>query len=180
MLLPDPAMFVYFAIAAAMGRHLGNHPRFLPAFIATTITVWSAPALVEWVWFHTTSPLIMLGLLEFMRAYLVLRCAEAPTWWNVCRAGLFTAFYLELRRTVQVAVIQPFLIAALPSTIRFWFPQKVHWYTATFVAFRIVWPTYALTQLTATATVFSVGMLLIALQCGVFAWRLIFEPPLIE
>jgi hypothetical protein len=82
----------------------------------------------------------------------------------------------KLQQSYQIHCARPLWIMEIPAAIRAWTSIGIltpqvgdRWFGATFVAFRIVWPAYVITQILAQTWVFNFIMLVIVAHTGWFA-----------
>ena len=182
----DTLFVSYFILVAAAG-HVAirqNHRRawLISAFATTMISVLGSVELVLWTLSRSSfggDTAISYMLIEFLKAYLLIDLIYAAVW-HPDQLGLMDGWIHHLvyivvaekvKQSYQIYCTRPFWIMEIPAAIRAWqalgaiTPQVANrWFGASFVAFRIIWPSYAVTQLVAQEWVFIFTMLIIAIH----------------
>jgi hypothetical protein len=180
----DITFVSYFTLVAAVG-HVAirqNHRRIwvLSAFATTMISVLGSIELVQWILTHSKyggDTAISHMLLEFFKAYLAVDLIYAAVWHPTELAlvdgWIHHIVYIvvaeKTQQQFQVSCVRPFWIIEIPAAIRAWqamgaLSQQTanRWFGATFVAFRIAWPAYAVTQILAQDWLFAfIGLAII-------------------
>lgn len=179
----DPLFVSYFILVAAVGRVAirQNHRRawLISAFATTMISVLGSVELVLWTLSQSTlggDTAMSQMLLEFLKAYLLVDLIYVAVW-HSDQLGLVDGWIHHLvyivvaekvQQSYQVHCARPFWIMEIPAAIRAWTflgaitPQVANrWFGASFVAFRIVWPAYAITQLVTQDWLFGVLIIMI-------------------
>lgn len=187
-------MFVgYFALVATVGRCVFREPRrqawIVSAFATTMISVLGSTELIAWTLTPArtfTDTAMSYMLLEFLKAYLLVDLLHS-SWWHPAELGLLDGWihhvvYIVVMEKIlhshQIHNTRPFWVVEIPAAIRAWqamgaLSQQVadRWFGATFVAFRIVWPTYAVTQILAQDWLFAfIGITIIAHMWWFAVW----------
>lgn len=192
----DVLFISYFALVAAVGRCVFREPRrqawIISAFATTMISVLGSVELIAWTLTPTRSfgnTAMSYMLLEFLKAYLLVDLLYSAVW-HPAELGFVDGWihhlvyiYMaeKLQHSHQIHNTRPFWVVEIPTAIRAWQAMGAvsaqtadRWFGATFVAFRIVWPAYAVTQILAQDWLFAFIGLTIVAHTGWFAvwmWR---------
>jgi hypothetical protein len=181
----------YFVFLIAVCRILirENHRRawIISAFATSMISVLGSLELITWMFQNPFSITVSMSptnlmLMEFLKAYLLVDVIYTGVW-HPDQLGLVDGFihhavYIlmleRLQQTYQAHVARPFWVLEIPTAIRSWRALGVitpatadRWFGATFFAFRIMWPMFAVTQIVAQAWVF--GFIICAIGAHI-AW----------
>lgn len=183
----------YFIVAIAAGRLVirEEHRRawILSAFATTMISVFGTIEVLSWVLEETSFAAMTMTpmsnmLVEFLKAYLAVDLIYCAFWHplelNLLDGWIHHIVYIiaaeKLQQDYQVGCTRPFWIIEIPAAIRAWrslgaiTPATAdRWFGATFLAFRIVWPMYAITQLVTQTWVFGFFGIIIGVHVAWFA-----------
>ena len=187
-------MFVsYFTLVAAVGRIMLHQNRqrawIVPTFATTMIAAFGCVEVISWI--LSTSVLEAIVdtamsnmLAELLKAYLIVDLVYSA-FWHPDQLALLDGWihhivYIivmeKLQHSYQIHCARPLWIMEIPAAIRAWTSIGIltpqvgdRWFGATFVAFRIVWPAYVITQILAQTWVFNFIMLVIVAHTGWFA-----------
>ena len=203
----QPAFVAYFTILITVFRIVNRNERerawALAALTTPIVSVIGFIELLGWVTGTDTKatngvvyPTAMSNVMaEYLKAYFAMDLLYCglwhPTALNFVDGWLHHAVYITaldyMRRRYETGFIRPFLVMEIPAAIRAWkvlIPQTAtsaaamdNWFAATFVGFRLVWPSYAITQIYAPTWFFVFAMSAIVLQTVWFVgwikqWRL--------
>lgn len=186
----------YFVLVIAAGRMIvrEDHRRawILSAFATTIMSALGSIEVISWVLAETTFAAMTMTpmsnmLLEFLKAYLLTDLIYGA-FWHPYELGLldgwihhlmYIVFAEKILQDYHVGCTRPFWIMEIPAAIRAWQALGVispadgtRWFAATFLAFRIIWPLYAITQLVTVTWVFVFMGTGIAIHIAWFAkWR---------
>jgi hypothetical protein len=170
------ASYFVFIIIAGRFSIRDRHQRawIMSAFATTLLSLFGIVEVIMWVMRSQTalsfgSTVMSNTLIDFLKSYLFIDMIYS-TFWHPERFGMFEGWihhliYImaaeKLQQNYLVNIAQPFWIMEIPMAIR-----AVHglgsitratadrWFAPTFVAFRIVWPAYVITQIVAQDWVF--------------------------
>lgn len=164
--------FVFVILVARLVIH-ENHQRvwIMSAFATSMMALCGSVEVFLWIFkqqsFSSTAMSNM--LLEFLKSYLITDLIYCGLW-HPGQLGLLDGWihhlvYIvvaeKLQQNYAVNVTQPLWVMEIPAAIRAWRGLGAirpmiadRWFGPTFVAFRIVWPTYVMTQLVTQDWVF--------------------------
>lgn len=195
----QPAFVAYFTVLITVFRAVNRNERErawgLTALTTPIVSAFGALELVSWI----TNTAVVNGVVystpmsnvmaEYMKAYFAMDLLYCgiwhPTALNFIDGWLHHAVYIValdyMGRRYETGFIRPFLVMEIPTAIRAWkmlVPQTAasadamdNWFAATFAAFRVVWPSYVVTQILAPTWIFLFAMSAIVLQTAWFvAW----------
>jgi hypothetical protein len=177
----------YFIIVIAAGRIVireeNRRAWILSAFATTMLSALGSVELLAWILAETSfaamTPSPMTNtLIEFLKAYLAVDLIYCAFWHphelHLLDGWIHHILYIlaadKLQQDYQVGCTRPFWVVEIPAAIRAWQALGVitqatadRWFGATFLAFRIMWPMYAITQLVTQTWVFCfVGLIIVA------------------
>lgn len=168
----------YFVLVIATGRMIvrEDHRRawILSAFASTIMSIGGSIEVVLWALAESSSAAMAITpltnmLLEFLKVYLLVDLVYC-SFWHPYELGLldgwihhivYIVFAEKILQDYQAGSTRPFWIMEIPAAIRAWKALGIispaigtQWFAATFLAFRIIWPMYAITQLVTLSWVF--------------------------
>jgi hypothetical protein len=176
----DRLFIIYCVLVIILGRILIREDDrriwILTAFATTLISVLGSIELLIWVFENTViakfrSSIASATLLDFLKTYLfvdlIYNAAYHPHRLGLIDGWIHYMVYIfiadKFQQTYQVGCVRPLWVMAIPSAIQAWasigtipLDTANRWFAATFVAFRIVWPAFILTQMVAASWVFIV------------------------
>ena len=191
----DTKFVSYFMLMAAFGHvTIRDHNRrawLLSAVATTIISLLGSIELVRWALnpYALSDILISTMLVEILKAYLLVDLVYSALWHpdqlELVDGWIHHVVYIvvmeNLQQSYQIHCTRPLWVAEIPAAIRAWTALGVisprvsnRWFGATFVAFRIVWPAYVITQILSQMWVFCFVGLTIVVHTGWFAiwmWR---------
>jgi hypothetical protein len=182
-----------YNICAANLMEIGRRRMWVLSGLVTPIlAITGCATAAEWL-LNDVSHFNYNAVAELMKAYFLVDLAYCATFhWSDtalldCWAHhIFYFFYLDwLQQTGQAGLLQPFLIMEVPTTIRTMGALVPMWKAVTrpaffwsFVAFRVVWPAWVLTEIWMTTPNFIVAMAALALHCYWLGAMMRVRPPL--
>lgn len=171
----DMLFISYFVFVILVGRlvihEAHQHAWIVPAFATTMLSLCGTVEVFAWIFktsaFGSTAMSNM--LLEFMKSYLITDLVYCGLWHpeqlTLLDGWIHHLVYIVAAEKIQqnylINITQPFWIMEIPTAVRAWCRLGAirpavadRWFAPTFIAFRIVWPTYAMTQIVTQDWVF--------------------------
>lgn len=183
----DMLFISYFVFVILVGRLVIHdaHRRFwiMSAFATTMLSLCGTAEVFLWIFKQQSfAPTAMSNMLiEFLKSYLITDLIYCG-FWHPDQLGLLDGWvhhlvYIivaeKLQQNYVVNAAQPLWVMEIPAAIRAWHGLGAirpavadRWFGPAFVAFRIVWPTYAMTQLVTQDWVF----LFLSVIISVHSW----------
>jgi hypothetical protein len=195
----QPAFVAYFTVMLTVFRAVNRNERDRAwALTALTTPIVSAVGVIELLsWVTGTDTKMTNGIVyptamsnvmaEYLKAYFAMDLLYCGIWHPMAlefvdgwlHHTVYIAVLEHMVRHYETGFIRPFLVMEVPTAIRAWkmlVPQTAttaaamnNWFAATFAAFRVVWPSYVITQIYAPTWIFLFAMSAIILQTMWFA-----------